>query len=63
MGWFAEQIDERRRNDTQELEDSYARLAASVMDKGRAPRFTLDDAAAADDAIGAVLAFYGQTPR
>jgi NHLM bacteriocin system ABC transporter ATP-binding protein len=62
MGWFSEQIDTRRRLDKQELEDSYARLAASVVGSGRAPRFTLDDAAAADDAVGAVLAFYGQKP-
>ena len=62
MGIFVEQIDERRRFDAQELEDSYARLAASVMDARRTSRFSLDNAAAADDAIGAVLAFYGQTP-
>ncbi len=62
MGWFSEQIDTRRRLDEQGLEDSYARLAASVVGSGRAPRFTLDDAAAADDAVSAVLAFYGQKP-
>lgn len=62
MSWFSEQINTRRRLDQEELEDSYARLAASVVGSGRAPRFTLDDAAAADDAVSAVLAFYGQTP-
>ena len=62
MSWFSEQIDARRRLDREELEDSYARLAASVEDSRRAPRFTLNDAAAADDAVSAVLAFYGQTP-
>lgn len=62
MGWFSEQIDTRRRLDEQGIEDSYARLAASVVGPGRAPRFTLDDAAAADDAVSAVLAFYGQEP-
>ena len=62
MSWFSEQVKTRRRLDREELEDSYARLAASVVGAGRAPRFTLDDAAAADDALSAVLAFYGQTP-
>ena len=62
MSMFSEQIDERRRLDREELEDSYARLAASVVGSKRAPRFTLDDAAAADDAVSAVLAFYGQVP-
>ena len=62
MSWFSEQINTRRRLDEQGLEDSYARLAASVVGSGRAPSFTLDDAAAADDAVSAVLAFYGQKP-
>ena len=62
MGWFSEQIEMRRHLDELELEDSYARLAASVVGSDRAPQFTLDDAAAADDAIGAVMAFYGQVP-
>jgi len=62
MSLFSQQIDARRRLDRDELEDSYARLAASVVGSGRAPRFTLGDAAAADDAVSAVLAFYGQTP-
>ena len=62
MGWFSEQIDQRRHLDQEELEGSYARLAASVVESERAPRFTLDDAAAADDAVSAVLAFYGQVP-
>ncbi len=62
MGWFSEQVNERQRLDQEGLEDSYARLAASVVGSGRAPRFTLDDAAVADDAVSAVLAFYGQKP-
>ena len=62
MGLFSQQIEERRRLDEAELADSYARLAASVSGPGRAPRFTLDDAAAADSALAAVLAFYGQKP-
>ena len=62
MGWFSEQAQERRRLDQEELEDSYARLAASVVDSRRTPRFTLDDAIAADDAVSAILAFFGQTP-
>ena len=62
MSWFSEQIDQRRQFDREELEDSYARLAASVVGSERAPRYTLDDAAIADDAVSAVLSFYGQVP-
>ena len=46
MGWFSEQINMRRHLDRQGVENSYARLAASVVGSGRAPRFTLDDAPA-----------------
>ncbi len=62
MSWFTEQVNTRRRLDDAQMEDSFARLAASVMGSGRAPRFTLDDAAAADSAIEALLAFYGTRP-
>ena len=61
MNWFREQIETRRRLDAEEIEDAYAHLAASIMGD-RAPRFTLDDAAMADTAIDAVLAFYGCKP-
>ena len=62
MSLFSEQIEERSRLDEAELADSYARLAASVAGPARTPRFTLGDAAAADSALGAILAFYGQKP-
>ena len=62
MSWFSKQVEQRRRFDQQELEDSYACLAASVLGSGRAPRFTVDDAAVVDDALASVLAFYGATP-
>ena len=62
MGWFSEQINLRRSLDKRGVEDSYARLAASIVGSVRAPRFTLDDAAAADDAVSAVMAYYGQKP-
>ena len=62
MTWFSEQIEARRRLDREELEDSYERLAASVMGPGRSTRFSLDDAFAADIAIDAILSFYGCKP-
>ena len=62
MGWFDEQIAERHRMDAENMEDAYARLAASVVGSRRAPRFTLDDAAATDSAIEAVMAYYGARP-
>lgn len=62
MNWFEEQLETRRRLDEEELENAYARLAASVIGGDQAPRFSLDDAAAADNAIAAVLAHYGIKP-
>lgn len=63
MSWFKEQISERHRLDDEQLEEAYARLAASVLGANRAPRFTLDDVAAADNAVAAVLHYYGATPQ
>ena len=62
MNWFEEQIETRRRLDEEGLEEAYARLAASIVGSERSPRFTLDDAAAADSAVEAVLAYYGTEP-
>ena len=62
MSWFSEQIETRRRLDQEELANSYAHLAAAVAGSRRAPRFALDDAAAMDDAVSAILAFYDQQP-
>lgn len=59
MSWFEEQIKTRRTYDENELADAYARVAASVVGKSGIPRFTLDDAAAADSAVDAVMAYYG----
>ena len=62
MSWFEQQIQTRSMLDERELEDAYARLAASVVDASHMPRITPDNAAAADSAIAAVLAYYGAKP-
>ena len=62
MSWFERQIETRRRLDDEQLADTYARLAASVMGDRRTPRFTMDDADAADSAVSAVLSYYGEKP-
>lgn len=62
MSWFEEQIETRRRMDEKELEDSFARLAASVMSDAAAPRFSPDNAVAADSAMETLLAYYGVRP-
>lgn len=62
MGWFEEQIEMRRRMDEEEMEDSLARLAASVMSGEHAPRFSPDNAVAADSAVESLLAYYGARP-
>ena len=63
MAWFENQLEARSILDEKELEDAYARLAASVVDAKRLPRITPDNAAAADSAIDAVLAYYGTKPH
>ena len=62
MGLLEEQERARRDFDQRELEDAYARLAASVVTSKKAPHITPDKATAADSAIAAVLAYYGAKP-
>jgi len=50
------------RLDDEQVAQAYERIARSVAGAKRAPRMTLDDAAATDNAVAAVLRYFGKTP-
>ena len=62
MSWFEEQLETRRRLDDSQVEEAYERIARAVAGAKRAPRMTLDDVAATDNAVAAVLHYFGRTP-
>ena len=62
MSWFEEQLETRKRLDDSEVEGAYERIARAVLGAKRAPRMTLDDVAATDSAVAAVLRYFGKTP-
>ena len=57
MGWFDEQIKQRKLKDNQVLGDSFANIADAVLGKRSSLRF--DDSIYAQDAIERVLKYYG----
>ena len=62
MGWFDEQIRERKNSDTRAVEDSFLKIAGSVM--GRRLSAELNDKRTqTKDAIGDVLKYYGVNSR
>ncbi len=62
MSWFEEQLQTRRRLDDEQVAEAYERIARAVEGSKRAPRLTLDDAAATDSAVAAVLRYFGKKP-
>lgn len=62
MSWFEEQLETRKRLDDEQVEEAYERIARSVVGSKRAPRMTLDDVAATDSAVAAVLRYFGKKP-
>ncbi len=62
MSWFEEQLETRKRLDDAQVEEAYERIARAVVGAKRAPRMTLDDVAATDSAVAAVLRYFGKTP-
>ena len=62
MSWFEEQLETRKRLDDEQVAGAYERIARSVVGAKRAPRMTLDDAAATDSAVAAVLRYFGKVP-
>lgn len=62
MGWFDEQIRERKKNDAMVFEESFVQIAQSVLGKKLAAGI-LDDAALTKNAIDSVLKYYGIKPK
>lgn len=58
MGWFEEQIKQRKINDNEILSDAFARMARSVLGNDAAGGL-FDNADVAADALGEVLKYYG----
>jgi len=61
MGWFDEQIKQRRESDQDILEDSFFRMSSVVMDKWSANRLE-DERLIARQAIDDILKYYHQKP-
>ena len=61
MGWFDEQIKQRKLNDSQVFEDSFARIADAVM--GKRTSGHLDNSVYTQDAMKQILKYYGFTAQ
>ena len=57
MGWFDEQIKQRKLSDSQVFEDSFAKIADAVM--GKRTFDNLDNAIYTQDAMNQILKYYG----
>ena len=62
MGWFDEQIRQRREADNAVFEDSFLNMAGAVMGR-RMSEALGDDRRLAEDAIGEILKFYHVKPQ
>ncbi|MCR4738741.1 MAG: NHLP bacteriocin export ABC transporter permease/ATPase subunit [Lachnospiraceae bacterium] len=62
MGWFDEQIKERKKSDNDLFEDSFINIAGSIMGSGIAGMLN-DERQIAKNAIESVLKYYGVKPR
>ncbi len=62
MGWFDEQIRQRREADNAVFEDSFLNIAGAVMGR-RMSEALGDDRRLAEDAIGEILKFYHVKPQ
>ena len=62
MGWFDEQIKQRKRSDDQLFEEAFVRMADAVLDTKMADAFQTDEAKAVGE-IGEILKYYCIKPR
>ncbi|MDC7287511.1 NHLP bacteriocin export ABC transporter permease/ATPase subunit [Blautia schinkii] len=62
MGWFDEQIRQRKQNDNDVFEESFSNIAGAVMG-GRVSDALNDSRQTAQDAIGEMLKYYHVKPR
>ena len=62
MGWFDEQIQQRKQADAAAFEDSFQEIASAVMGRRMSDALN-DERQVATDAIGEILGFYHVKPR
>ena len=62
MGWFDEQIKERKRNDDAVFEEAFVGIANAVLGTKMNSAYASDESKA-EDAIGEILKFYHVKPR
>lgn len=62
MGWFDEQIKQRKRNDDAIFEEAFVGIADAVLGSKMSAAF-ISDEAKAEDAIGEILKYYRVKPR
>ena len=62
MGWFDEQIKQRKQSDDQLLEEAFARMADAVLGTKMSSAYQSDEARASGE-IGEILAYYRIKPR
>ena len=62
MGWFDEQIKQRKQSDDQLFEEAFVRIADAVLGTKMAAAYQSDEAKASDE-IGEILKYYKIKPR
>lgn len=63
MAWFAEQVNERRLLNEEDLENAYSNLAASVAGRKKVPlHFRMSEIRAIDSAVARILKHYNVQP-
>ena len=62
MGWFDEQIKQRKRNDDELLSEAFVGIADAVLGSRLASAYSTDEEKA-EDAIGEILKYYHVKPR
>ena len=62
MGWFDEQIKQRKQSDDQLFEEAFVRIADAVLGTKMSSAYASDEAKASDE-IGKILQYYKIKPR
>ena len=62
MGWFDEQIKQRKQSDDQLLEESFVRIADAVLGTKMSNAYASDEAKASGE-IGEILKYYKIKPK
>ena len=62
MSWFEEQLKTRNRLDDEQIIEAYDKIARAVVDTKAASRLSFDELAATDNAVAALLHYFGRRP-